>query len=164
VAGSRSAVRTAVSNWIAEGNITNLNQIWTSFPKRINFQTNAKTGQLTRAAGVVFIASESEARIAVGGADNGWKRIDYVVDFQIFSHSMQRDSVDSMDDFDAIVDGVKTQLRAGGHRLGLSNGDVIWQAAEQAIDVNYGEPATNNAGATETWASIRFTVTQMINA
>lgn len=161
---SRSQVRTAVSDWIAAGNVTNLNQIWTSFPKRIDFQVNATAGQLTRAAGVVFIADESEERIAVGGAYNGWKRIDYVVDFQIFCHQMQRNSEDAMNDFDAIIDGVKNQLRGGGHRLGLPNGDVIWQAAEPSISVTYGEPATNDGGATETWAAIRFTVTQMIQA
>lgn len=164
MAGSRAAVRTAVSNWIAAGNIENLNQIWTSFPKRIDFQVNAIAGQLMRAAGVVFISDETEGRIAVGGAYNGWKRIDYTVDFQIFSHAMHRNAEDAMNDFDAIIDGVKTQLRAGGHTLGLPDGSVIWQAAEPSISVTYGEPATNDGGATETWCAIRFTVTQMINA
>lgn len=161
---SRSQVRTEVSTWIAAGAVTNLNQVWTSFPKRIDFQVNATTGQLTRAAGVVFISGETEARVAIGGAYDGWKRIDYTVEFQIFTHSMQRNAEDAMNDFDAIIDGVKNQLRGGGHRLGLPNGSVIWQAAEPAIDVSYGEPATNDGGATETWAAIKFTVTQMIQA
>lgn len=164
MAGSRAEVRAAVSSWIADGKIANLNQVWTSFPKRIDFQVNSTPGQLMRAAGVVFIADESEERIAVGGAYNGWKRIDYTIDFQIFTHAMHRNAENAMDDFDAIIDGVKTQLRAGGHRLGLSDGSVIWQAAEPSISVSYGEPATNDGGATETWCAIRFTVTQMINA
>jgi len=162
--GTRADVRTAVSNWISAGNVTNLNQIWTSFPKRIDFQVNATAGQQMRAAGVVFIADESEERVAIGGAYNGWKRIDYVIDFQIFTHAMYRNAEDAMTAFDAIVDGVKTQLRAGGHTLGLSDGSVVWQAAEPSISVSYGEPATNDGGATETWCAIRFTVTQMINA
>ena len=161
---SRTQVRSAVASWISSASVTNLNQVLTSFPKHLNFQVNSTAGSLTRAAGIVFIANESEERIAVGGASDGWKRIDYVIDFQIFTHSMQRNAEDAMDDFDAIIDGVKNQLRAGGHRLGLPDGSVIWQAAEPAIDVNYGEPATNESGATETWAAIRFTVTQMIQA
>ena len=161
---SRAQVRTAVSNWILAANVTNLNQVWTSFPKRIDFSVNSTSGQLIRAAGIVFIANESEDRVAIGGAYNGWKRIDYTVDFQIFSHAMHRNSEDAMNDFDSIIDGVKNQLRAGGHTLGLPDGSVIWQAAEPSIDVSYGEPATNDGGATETWAAIRFTVTQMINA
>jgi hypothetical protein len=161
---SRSQVRNAVGNWVAEAGIPNLNQIFVSHPKRINFQANSVAGQLTRAAGLVFIADESESRIANGGAYNGWKRIDYTVQFQVFTHSMHPHTQDAMDDFDAIIDAVKQKLREGGHRLGLEDGDVIWQAAEPSISVMYGEPTTNEGGATEIWAAITFTVTQMISA
>lgn len=161
---SRSQVRNAVGNWIAEAGIPNLNQIFVSHPKRINFQANAAAGQMTRAAGLVFISDESDSRIANGGAYNGWKRIDYTVQFQVFTHSMHPYTQDAMDDFDAIIDAVKQKLREGGHRLGLEDGDVIWQAAEPSISVIYGEPTTNEGGATEIWAAITFTVTQMISA
>lgn len=161
---SRQEVRTAVGNWVAAANIANLNQIFTSFPKRINFQANSTAGQMTRAAGVVFISSENESRIAVGGANDGWKRIDYTVEFQIYCHSLENYAQDAMDAFDAIVDAVKDQLRAGGHRLGQTDGDVIWQAAEPNISVAYGEPKTNDGGATEIWAAINFTVTQMFRS
>jgi len=161
---SRQEVRKAVGDWIALAAIPNLNQIFTSFPKRINFEQNAAPGQMTRAAAVVFIAGETESRIAVGGAYSGWKRIDYDVEFQLFTHSMNNYAQDARDAFDEIIDGIKTQLRAGGHRLGKTDGDVIWQAAEDAITVAYGEPKTNDGGATEIWAGVRFTVTQMIQA
>jgi hypothetical protein len=161
---SRAQVRTAVANYIAAANVANLNQIFTAHPKRINFEANAAPGSACRAAGFVFIASETEDRIAIGGAYNGWKRIDYVVQFQIFTHNMHNYSQDAMDAFDAVIDGVKNQLRGGGHRLGESDGSVIWQAAEPGISVTYGEPLTNDGGATEIWAAIEFTVTQMIQA
>jgi hypothetical protein len=161
---SRQEVRQAVGTWVADAGITNLNQVFTSHPKRINFEQNAPVGSATRAAGLVFIQGETEERIAVGGPYNGWKRIDYDVMFQLFVHSMQAYSQDAMDDFDAIVDAVKDRLRSGGHRLGLSDGNVIWQAAEPAITVSYGEPKTNDGGATEIWAGVQFTVTQMIQA
>jgi hypothetical protein len=161
---SRQEVRNAVGNWIAQATIPNLNQVFTSFPKRINFEQNAAPGQLTRAAGVVFIQAETEGRIAVGGANDGWKRIDYAVEFQVFTHSMHAQAQNAMDDFDDIIDGIKDQLRAGGHRLGQTDGDVIWQAAEPDISVTYGEPKTNDGGAVETWAGIAFNVTQMIRS
>jgi hypothetical protein len=161
---SRAQVRQAVGSWIAGASITNLNQIYTSFPKRLNFEQNAPVGSATRAAGVVFIQGETEERIAIGGAYNGWKRVDYDVVFQVFVHSMATYAQDAMDDFDAVIDAIKTQLRAGGHRLGMSDGSVIWQAAEPGITVQYGEPKTNDGGATEIWAGIEFTVTQMIQA
>lgn len=161
---SRQQVRNAVAKWIAEEQIPTLNQVFTSFPKRINFQNLAFPGQLSRAAGVVFIESEGETRIAIGGAYSGWKQVDYQVAFQVFHHSMQREAEDAMTDFDNLIDAIQDRLRSGGHRLGEIDGTIIWQAAEPAINASYGEPLTNEGGATETWAAIRFTVTQMIKA
>ena len=161
---SRQEVRTAVGTWIAGASIPHLNQIFTSHPKRINFQANSTAGEIGRAAGLVFISSEYENRIANGGAYTGWKQIDYTVEFQIFYHSVASYSQDSMDGFDAIIDAVRDRLRDGGHRLGLEDGDVIWQAAEPEISVQYGEPVTNDGSATEIWAAIEFTVTQMVPA
>ena len=163
---SRSQVRAHVGSWIADAAIPNLNQIFTAHPKRINFEQNAAPGQLTRAAGMVFIAGETEERVAIGGANSGWKRIDYDVQFQVYTHSMQTYAQDAMDDFDAIIDAIKDRVRSGGHRLGLPDGDIIWQAGEgtKQISVAYGEPKTNDGGATEIWAAVEFEVTQMIQA
>jgi len=160
---TRAQVRTAVGTWVAGASIPHLNQIFTSHPKRINFQANSTAGEMTRGAGLVHIISEREGRVAIGGAYSGWKRIDYEVAFQVFTHSVESYAQDAMDAFDAIVDAVKDRLRAGGHRLGQEDGSVIWQAAEPGITVQYGEPKTNDGGATENWAGIQFTVTQMIS-
>lgn len=164
---SRKVVREKVQDWIASAQISTLNQVFTSFPKRINFQVDSFPGQVSRAAAVVFIESESESRIAIGGvlpsgAGLGWKRVDYSVALQIFHHSLQRNAEDAMDDFDQVLDAVKDRLRNGFHTLGEQDPNVIWQAAEPSIDVQYGEPLTNEGGATETWAAVRFMVTQMI--
>lgn len=170
---SRRVVRENVAKWISEAQITTLNQVFTSFPKRINFQVNSFPGQNSRAAAVVFIENEQESRLAIGGVSpmtenfgegKGWKRVDYGVALQIFHHSLQRDAENAMDDFDRLIDAVKDRLRAGQHTLGNENPNEIWQAAEGAIDVQYSEPLTNEGGATETWAAIRFTVTQMIES
>jgi hypothetical protein len=169
---SRAQVRNAVQQWIETAQIAQLNQVFTSFPKRINFQEKSFPGQLSRAAAVVFIESESEIRLAIGGVEpmvnggdgKGWKRVDYNVALQIFHHSLQRNAQEAMDDFDQVIDAVKDRLRAGQHTLGDEDPNVIWQAAEPGIDVQYGEPLTNDGGATETWAAIRFIVTQMIQS
>lgn len=161
---SRQQVRNAVAKWIAEEQIPTLNQVFTSFPKRINFQEMAFPGQLSRAAAVVFIESESETRIAIGGAYSGWKQVDYAVSLQVFHHSMQRNAEDAMTDFDILVDAIQDRLRGGGHRLGVIDPSIIWQAAEPNINADYGEPLTSAGGATETWVAIRFIVTQMIKA
>lgn len=169
----RRIVREKVAEWISSAQITTLNQVFTSFPKRINFQVNSFPGQNSRAAAVVFIESEQESRLAIGGvspmttnngAGKGWKRVDYGIALQVFHHSLQREAEDAMDDFDTLIDAIKDRLRSGQHTLGVENPDEIWQAAEPGIDVQYGEPISNEQGSTETWAAIRFTVTQMIES
>jgi hypothetical protein len=160
---SRAQVRSQLSSFLQQATIEGLNQIFASFPNRIQFEKNAIPGQKSRAVAVVFIESENEERIALGGATSGKKRIDYQIAVQIYHHSMWDDATKTMDDFDAVIDGVKDWLRSD-HRFGDDTGQLIWQGAEPAISVSYGVPKKVNSAATETWAAIRFTVTQMINA
>lgn len=159
----RAAVRDTLYNWIETGNIQNLNQFLYSFPKYINYQVNAYPGQMSRAAAIIFIQSETENRVAIGGAHNGIKRVDYSVVLQLVMQSTHRNSMDAMTDFDLLVDAVKARLRAD-HNFGDANGTLVWQGAEPVIDGIYGEPLTSDDGVTEIWAELRFDVTQMIHA
>lgn len=159
----RTGVRSTLASFLSSPAITGLNQVFTSFPKRINYQVNSQPGQLTRSAVVIFIVREDENRLAIGGATNGWKRVDYTVILQVFCHSLQRNSEDVMTDFDTLIDNIKTRLRSN-HNFGDSTGNLVWQGAEPAIRARYGEPATSNEGATEIFAEIEFDVTQMIQA
>ena len=159
----RTGVRATLASFLTTPQIATLNQVFTSFPKRINFQVNSTAGQLSRAAVVVFIQSENETRLAIGGATNGWKRVDYSIILQIFHHSLQRNAEDAMTDFDTLVDNIKTRLRSD-HRFGDSTGTLVWQGAEPIINATYGEPSTVAEGATETYAELQFDVTEMIQA
>ena len=166
----RKQVRSTLATFIAPPNVGGINQVFTSFPKRINFQTNALAGERNRCAAVIFIETENESRIAVGGfngTDNGvhagWKRVDYTVVIQLFHHSLERESEDAMANFDWVVDNLKQKLRSD-HTFGDPSGVLVWQGAEPAIDAVYGEPISQNGTSTETWASLRFEVTQMIQA
>lgn len=159
----RAAVRATLYSWLQGGNISGLNQIFTSFPKRINYQVNSQPGQLSRSAAVIFIQSEREKRIAIGGAHSGWKQVDYGVVVQLYQHSMERNSEDAMASFDTLVDAIKDRLRAD-HNFGDTSGNLVWQGAEPVITAQYGEPLTTEGGATETFAELQFDVTQMIQA
>jgi len=159
----RTGVRATLYNWLSTGSITGLNQIFTSFPKRIDYQVNSTAGQLSRAAAVIFIQNEKETRLAIGGATNGWKRVDYSIIIQVYHHSLERNAEAAMTSFDTLIDAIKTRLRSD-HNFGDSTGTLVWQGAEPVINATYGEPATNNGGATETFAEIQFDVTEMIQA
>ena len=159
----RVQLRSTLYSYLTGANIGSLNQVFTSFPKRINYQVNAQPGQMSRAAAVIFIAGERETRLAIGGATNGWKRVDFQVVLQIFHHSLQNNAEDAMSDFDTLIDNIKNVLRAD-HNFGDTTGTLVWQGAEPSLDTFYGEPSQSQNGATEIWAEIRFTVTQMIQA
>ena len=171
---SRQEVRSAVTTFMAGQAIPNLIQVHKSFPKTDDFDwsVNSAPGAVSKCIGVVFIQSESEQRISTGGgvaatgADNGWKQLNYMVELQLFFRSWQDTGEDAMDDFDTIIEACKGALRSGGHRLGLTDGTVIWQAAEPSIAVTYGMPMANTVqeGAIDIWAAMRFTVVQMVTA
>jgi hypothetical protein len=161
--GGRVGVRATLATFLTREPIPALNQVFTSFPKRINFQVNSQPGQQTRAACVIFIASENENRLAIGGATNGWKRVDYTVILQIYTHSLHRNAEDVMADFDILIDNIKERLRSD-HNFGDTTGTLVWQGAEPIINGRYGEPATSNEGATEIFAELEFAVTEMIQA
>jgi len=163
MAVGRSQLRSTLYSYLTGASIDTLNQVFTSFPKRINYQVNATAGQMSRAAAVIFIQSERETRLAIGGATNGWKRVDFQVILQIFHHSLQNNAEDAMADFDTLIDNIKNTLRAS-HNFGDTTQVNVWQGAEPIIDCMYGEPITSDNGATETFAEIRFDVTQMIQA
>jgi len=163
MAVGRKEARDTIATFIKPPQVDGINQVFTSFPKRIDFAVNALPSQQSRAAAVIHIESERETRLAIGGATSGIKRVDYGVVIQIFHHSLERDSQDAMNDFDITIDNLKEKLRSD-HQFGDPSGTLVWQAAEAAIDVSYGEPMSNDGTSTETWASLRFTVTQMIEA
>jgi len=159
----RTGVRATLYTFLLTPQIVTLNQIFTSFPKRINYQVGSTAGQLSRAAAVIYIAAENETRLAIGGATSGWKRVDYTIILQVYQHSLQRNSEDAMTDFDTLIDNIKTRLRSD-HRFGDTTGTLVWQGAEPRITTRYGEPSTSNEGATETFAEIEFDATEMIQA
>ena len=159
----RTGVRATLASFISSPQITGLNQVFTSFPKRINYQVNSQPGQLSRAAVVVFIVAENETRLAIGGATSGWKRVDYTIILQVYLHSLERNAEAAMTAFDTLIDNIKTRLRSD-HNFGDSTGTLVWQGAEPVIRARYGEPATNNEGATEIYAEIEFDVTEMVQA
>jgi len=159
----RTGVRATIYSFLSSPQITNLNQIFTSFPKRIDFNVNATAGSASRAAAIIFIASERESRIAIGGATNGIKRVDYTIILQIYQHSFVRNAEDAMTSFDTLIDAIKTRLRSN-HRFGDTNGTLVWQGAEPAITTRYGEPSSAEEGMTETYAEVEFEVTEMIHA
>ena len=165
---ARKDVRQTLYEFIAPPAIDGLSQVFTTFQKYASWQKQGLPGEKNRACAVIFIESEREERLTVGGipgtnSSQGWKRVDYTVALQVYHHSSERNAEDAMENFDNLIDNLKDKLRSD-HRFGDTNGTLVWQGAEPAIDVSYGESMTQNGTYINTWATLRFDVTEMIQA
>lgn len=160
---SRKNVRATLAEFIAPPAVEGLSQVFTSVPKTAFYETNSLPSDVSRCLAVIYIESERENRLAIGGAHSGIKRVDYQVAIQLHFRSTQRKGEDAMDDFDAVVDNLKDKLRSD-HQFGDTTGYLVWQGAEPVIDASYGDPVMINAATVEIWATLRFDVTEMIQA
>ena len=157
----RTQVRSQLVSFLATG--SGLDAVLSTMPKVLDFEQYATVGAASRAVGVVLILGDHEMRIAIGGAHSGWKRTDFDVVVQVFHHSVEPDATAAMTDLDSRIDTLKAKLRSD-HNFGDTTGTLVWQGAEPIIDGAYGEPMLDDYGAVESWAEVRFTVTQMVQA
>lgn len=159
---SRSTVRNAVVKYFEPPTVPGLNKIYSAAPKRIegpSFRFGQPPGTESGAVGVVHLVNEYEERIAIGGEHSGKKWVHYTVEIQVFLHSVHRLSEDAMTDFDAVIDGIKTALRADRR---LNDWPVIFEAGEKALEGEYGEPRVQQDGSTEIWGAVRFEVSEIL--
>ena len=160
---SRASVREAVVNYFQPPRAIGLNKVFPSMPKRIEgywFRYGQPSGVASGAVGIVQLVGENEERIAIGGEHSGKKRVRYDVQLELYQHSVQRNAEDAMADFDALVDNVKAALRAD-RRLG--DYPIIFEAGEQYLLGEYGEPKVLGDGSTEIWGAIRFEVSEVLD-
>ena len=159
---SRATVRAAVAEFFAPPAVPGLNKVFTAMPKRVEgtwFRYGQPAGTLSGMVAVVHIESEDEERIAIGGEHGGKKWVHYTVALDLYSHSVHRHAEDAMNDFDAVVDGVKDRLRSDRR---LNDWPVIFEAGERQLSGEYGEPVVNADGSTEIWGRVRFEVSEVL--
>lgn len=163
---SRATVRAGIATWLT-GQVPGINTVYRG-QRRIIPATAFTKGQVGApfgAVAMVHILNEAENRIAVGGAQAGWKRLDYQVEIQLFfrwtspARSANTDSdsgLEATDAFDAIVDALKARIRAD-----RTAGGTVWQWGEKRLTGRYGE-LVERGDALELWAGIATEVTEML--
>lgn len=159
---SRATVRQAVAAFFAPPAVDGLNTIYSAPPKRISgpaFREGKPSGTQSGAIGMVNIVSETEERIAVGGEHSGKKWVHYVVELQVFLHSIHPHSEDAMNDFDKVIDSVKARLRSDRR---LDDWPIIFEAGERQLSGIYGEPRVLQDGSTEIWGAVQFEVSEVL--
>ena len=159
---SRATIRAAVQTFFAPPAVSGLNNVYTSFPKRIpgtDFRLGQPAGTKSGAVGVVQIVGEREERIAIGGATSGKKWVHYTVELDVFCHSIETHAETAMNFFDSVIDGVKAHLRSDRW---LNDYPVIFEAGERALIGLYGEPKVLADGSSEIWGAVQFEVSEVL--
>ncbi len=159
---NRAGARAAVAAWFAPGAVPGLCWVYTAFPRSIpvaNYTSDMPANTLSGAVGIVHLVTSAEVRRSIGGAHGGKKHTTYDCELQIVGRSTQKLGEDAMADFDAVIDGAVTRLRADRT---LASGDVF-QAGEAYINVESAEPDFK-LGLTWTWSAIKFDLSQFVNA
>ena len=163
MANDRTGARAAVMAFFAPPAVANLNTIHKAWP-RLNpwadYTAGQPAGTQSGAVGVVHLARDDERRLSTGLAGTGAKkRIDYEVELQVILRSTKLSPDDAVDDYDAVIDGIKARLRSNQT---LASPDV-WQAGEGDTWGEHADPSITPEGAIEVSGAVHFQITQQIN-
>lgn len=162
---ARQLARNAVADWISNGNIDGIDKVFTVWPLRLDFSNYSSS--VHRCQLVIVIESENEIRIALGGAHSGKKRIDYLVTTEVYHSSTSDDPQAALDNYDVVIDAIKTRLRAD-RMAGQTDDSIVWQMGEGpfGIQTEFLVPDNWQVGGQpiEFYGRIRFEVTQWITS
>lgn len=159
---SRAQVRKAVAEFFAPPAIPMLGSIYRSVPKRVpgpEFRKTLPQGTHSGAIAIINLVNEREERIAIGGEHSGRKWVHYEVALEVKMHSIHKHSEDAMDDFDALIDAIKSKLRSDRR---LANDGIIFESGERLLVAEYAEPEVMTDGSTIIWGVVRFEVSEVL--
>ena len=159
----RGDARTALKDWLLGGDIPHLDEVFIAHPLRLDFNRYGGDRDY-QCLIVIVITEEGELRFALGGEHSGQKRIDYLVNLEIYFRGLVPEPDLVIGAFDDLIDGIKIRLRAD-RRLG-STDTIVWQAGEGGfgIQCDFMIPDQNQIGGEpiEHYAAMRFEITQWI--
>ena len=162
---SRTLARRALRDWLVGANIPYLDVVHLAHPLRLDFNQYARDENHQCQIVIVF-TEEGELRFALGGEHSGQKRIDYLVNLEIYFRSLLPGPEEVIEVFDGLIDAIKVRLRAD--RRAQQDESIIWQMGEggYGIQCDFMIADNNQIGGEpiEHYGLMRFEVTQWITA
>ncbi|MHB8490612.1 MAG: hypothetical protein ACYDA6_00135 [Solirubrobacteraceae bacterium] len=167
---SRTSVRAAVAAYLAPPNVTGLNTMYASARRIPATAYGLASAGGSGTAGFVHLEDEDDRVISINGA--GGKRIvHYRIGIVLRFKSVKVSPVTAMADYDAMIDALKTRLRAdptlgttGGANpiltagMGFATGGGGQPDLRLASDL----PRQDKGGATYIWSVMRLSVSEAI--
>jgi len=168
---SRTAVRNQIATYLEGANVTFLNSVKkfpAKFTSEMEFFQGEDPGHSSGCIVYLYIATQKETRIAVGGAHNGRKAVEYEFVLDCFMRSTHRKSEDAGVDNDSFLDSLVTAIRADRN---AGNASLIFQWGEGNfpggvdLDITSYYPRTINGSATtmQVYSQVRVTVIEIDN-
>ena len=169
---SRAAIRSAIVSYLESANIASLSSVKpfpAKFTSEMEFFAGEDPGVQDGAIIYIYVARESEKRIALGGATSGKKAVEYEFVLDCFFRSMKRRTEDVGADNEAFIDSLVAAIRAdrqaGAPGVIFQWGEGIFPGGPD-IDVTSYYPRSLNgaASATQVFSSVRVTVVEVLSA
>jgi len=169
---SRATVRAAIVSYLEGAGITNLSSV-RGFPAKLTkegeFFEGQDPGHSSGCIIFVYFAHQAEHRIALGGAHDGKKAIEYSVVLDCYMRSMQQKSEDAGTDNETFLDSLVTAIRAdrnaGAPQTIFQWGEGIMPGSADIEIASYYPKQINGSGsATQTTSTVRISVVEIINS
>ena len=168
---SRATVRAQITDYLSNYGITNLSGVKpfpAKFTPEMEFFAGEDPGHSSGAIIFLFFETERETRIALGGAHDGRKAVEYSVVLDCFMRSTHRKSEDAGADNEAFLDSLMAAIRADRN---AGNPAVIFQWGEGTFPgspdievVSYYPRLLNGAGSTtQIYSTVRVSVIEILN-
>jgi hypothetical protein len=168
---SRATVRAQIASYLTGAGVSFLNSVKpfpAKFTPEMEFYQGEDPGHSSGAICYIYFAGQREARIALGGAHNGRKAVEYEVVLDCFMRSMHKKSEDAGTDNETFLDALTTAIRADRN---AGNANIIFQWGEGNVNggtdisiTSYYPRLLNGAGsATQTYSTVRLTVVEILN-
>jgi hypothetical protein len=170
---SRATVRQAIATYLTNANVTNLSSV-RQFPAKLTpegeFFEGEDPGHSSGAIIFLYIESQHENRIALGGPHNGRKAIDYTFILDCYLRSTHQKSEDAGFDNETFLDSLVTAIRAD-RNAGAPGTVFQWgegangAAGGQDIDITsyYPKQINGKSAATQVTSVVRVHVVEIID-
>ena len=168
---SRATVRAQVASYLENAGITNLSGVKpfpAKFTPEMEFYAGEDPGHSSGAIIFMFFESETENRVALGGAHNGRKAVEYSLVLDCFMRSNHKKSEDAGSDNEAFLDSLLAAIRAdrnaGNPAIIFQWGEGVNPGGAALSVVSYYPRLLNGAGsATQTYSTVRVSVVEILN-
>lgn len=169
---SRATVREAIASYLENADIAHLTTV-KRFPPKFTpegeFFDDDEPGLASGTILFLYFQSQDETRIALGGAHNGRKAVEYTLILDCYLRSTHRKSEDAASDNEEFIDALTTAIRAdrqaGAPAVVFQWGEGSFPgSADISVTVDYPRVLRGSGSATQIYSNVRVSVIEILES